>query len=132
MTDFYSKLIEALDFAAVPDRSLDRLIHQYVSATVTRDETFINGPKDGVREIERAYPFKWSCWFAPRYTESLTAAASLVPTRCQFTVGTCNEDDLPWACVTDAEWRDHTSNAAMPELALCLASIKAREAQIAA
>lgn len=128
--DRYSKLIRAIEAAVAPSRALDREILRYVSGRVMRDETFINGPKDGTREIERAYPFKLACWFAPRYTESLAAAVSLVPSSCTFALGDCNQDDESWACLTDRSAIDYAATATTPELALCLASIKAHEASV--
>ena len=72
-------LFERLKAAREPCRRLDREILRIVSGRVVRDETFIYGPKDGTREVETAYPCRWSCFFAPRYTQSFEAALTILP-----------------------------------------------------
>ena len=72
-------LFERLKAARAPCRRLDREILRIVSGRVVRDETFIYGPKDGTREVETAYPCRWYCFFAPRYTQSFEAALTILP-----------------------------------------------------
>lgn len=63
-------------------------------------------------------------WFA----SSFDAAAALKPVGCTFALGDCNQDDSPWACVTDAEGVDYIATGATPILALVAANLRARAA----
>ena len=129
MTEF-DKIIERLGKATGPDRALDRAILRFVSGRVTRDETFIYGSKHGTREIERAYSFNICCLFAPRYTASFDAARSLMNRHHTFAAGDTNEDDLPWACITDCAGADYAATAATTPIALCIAAVRAHEALV--
>ncbi len=61
------------------------------------------------------------------YTGARDAAHSLIPSGCTYAMGDCGEDDLPWACVTDAQGRDYSGTGATDILALASAALKARE-----
>lgn len=41
-------------------------------------------------------------------------------------VGDCNEDNQPWACLTDDEGKDYAATGTTPIIALCIAAMKAR------
>lgn len=60
------------------------------------------------------------------YTGSLTDARRLVPSDCNFAVGDAGPDDSPYACVTRGS-TDYAASAATPELALCIAALRARD-----
>lgn len=63
---------------------------------------------------------------APNYLGDLARAKSLVPAGMQWAAGSCNENDSPWACITDAEGTDYAATAAAEEIALTIAALKAR------
>lgn len=131
-------LIDKLTKAKGPSRALDREILRIVSGRVVRDETFINGPRDGTREIETAYPYRWSCFFAPRYTQSFEAALTLLPKLVYVEVsgGTDTGQEGVWPAVsirwlrpgeTDRKkWQGTVHGAPSFALAMCRAAIEVR------
>jgi hypothetical protein len=131
-------LLERLKVARGPSRQLDREILRIVSGRVVRDETFIYGPKDGTREIETAYPFRWSCLFAPRYTQSFEAALTLLPRLVYVEVsgGTDMCQDGVWPAVSirwlppgqddRKKWHGTVHGAPSFALAMCRAAIEVR------
>lgn len=64
----------------------------------------------------------------PKFTEFFEDAMSIKPDNCTFALGDCNEDDSPWACVTDAEGVDYAATGADPILAFVAANLRARAA----
>lgn len=66
----------------------------------------------------------------PRYTASIDAALALVERVLpgwQIAMGTCGEDDIPWACLTepDDDCRDFPASAPTIPLALIAALLSA-------
>lgn len=110
MTDELQGLIERIELATGPDRELDLLIMRWVEN--------IGGPAEN----------------ALRYTESVDAAKTLIPTPTEdgnytFAVGDCHETEYDsWACVTEPPESsiDYWAHAVTPALALCAAALKAR------
>lgn len=62
------------------------------------------------------------------FSGSFRDASTLKPEACTFALGDCNEDNGPWACVTDAEGVDYTATGATPILAFVAAILRARAA----
>lgn len=62
----------------------------------------------------------------PHYTASFDAAMTLLPPNHMWAAGSCNEDDNPWACVTNSDGEDFTSTGATPALVLLAAILRAR------
>lgn len=60
------------------------------------------------------------------YTGNLSTWRSLIPPNCSFAVGDAGPDDSPYACVTRGS-TDYVASAATPELALCIAALRARD-----
>jgi hypothetical protein len=113
-----SELIAALGSASGPSRELDAEIAKLVGAP--------HGPYEHVTVETRSIEYCEEQ--APAYTGSMDAAMTLVPSTWQWHCGTCNEDDMPWATLTDTDtWVDYGAEAATPALALCIACIKALE-----
>lgn len=54
------------------------------------------------------------------------AAMSLVPDGLSWAAGDCNEDDIPWACLTDRDGNDYAATGATTIIALVHASLRAR------
>jgi len=92
----------------------------------------------GIREIETAYPYRWSCLFAPRYTRSFEAALTLLPklVYVEVTGGTDTCEDGIWPAVsirwlrpgeTDKKkWQGTVQAAPSFALAMCRAAIEVR------
>lgn len=132
-------LLEKLKLARQPSRQLDREILRIVSGRVVRDETFVYGRRDGEREIETAYPYLWSCWFAPRYTRSFEAALTLLPRLVYVEVsgGTDTNQDGVWPAVSvrwlppgqddRKKWHGTVHGAPSFALAMCCAAIEVRD-----
>lgn len=127
-------LVERLQQATGPDRSIDRAIHKAVSARIVRDETFVFGPKDGEREIEVVYRLKLFCWLPPRYTKNLNTAASVVPRGWWWTAGDCEltahaSVGPEKTCGLNFDSFDvDLRQPCNPAIALCAASLMARSA----
>lgn len=131
-------LLERLKAARAPSRQLDREILRIVSGRTVRDETFIYGPKDGTREIETAYPYRWSCLFAPYYTRSFETALTLLPRLVYVEVsgGTDTGQDGVWPAVSirwlppgqddRKKWHGTVHGAPSFALAMCCAAIEVR------
>jgi hypothetical protein len=110
-------LIDKLKAARAPSRELDREILRIVSG------------KDGTREIETAYPFRWSCWFAPRYTASVDAALSLCEPRISWKIWSTMEGAYAadaFLKLKDMSERPTGLGQTAP-IALCIAALKARD-----
>lgn len=132
-------LLGRLKAARAPSRKLDREILRIVSGRVVRDETFIYGGKDGTREIETAYPYRWSCLFAPRYTRSFEAALTILPRLIYVEVsgGTDTGQEGVWPAVSirwlppgqddRKKWHGTVHGAPSFALAMCCAAIEVRE-----
>jgi hypothetical protein len=110
-------LIEKLERASGPSRELDEQIKlalaaQSISCRATYQETvaLVGGNLDDE-------PLA--------YTGSLATWRRLVPPDCSFSVGDTGPNDCPLACVTRGS-TDYTGEAATPELALCIAALRAR------
>ncbi len=131
-------LFEKLKDVRAPSRRLDREILRIVAGRVVRDETFLYGPRDGTREIETAYPYRWSCFFAPHYTRSFEAALTLLPKLVYVEVsgGTDTGQEGVWPAVsirwlppgqTDPKkWMGTVQGAPSFALAMCRAAIEVR------
>lgn len=131
-------LLERLKAARVPSRQLDREILRIVSGRIVRDETFIYGAKDGTREIETAYPYRWSCFFAPRYTQSFETALTLLPklVYVEVTGGTDTSQNGVWPAVSirwlppgqsdPKKWHGTVQGAPSFALAMCCAAVDVR------
>ncbi len=131
-------LLEQLKAARAPSRRLDREILRIMSGRIVRDETFIYGSKDGTREIETAYPYRWSCLFAPRYTQSFEAALTILPKLVYVEVsgGTDTGQEGVWPAVSirwlppgqndQKKWHGTVHGAPSFALAMCCAAIEVR------
>lgn len=131
-------VFERLKDARAPSRQLDREILRIVSGRVVSDQTFIYGPKDGTREIETAYPYRWSCFFAPRYTRSFEAALTILPKLVYVEVsgGTDTGEEGVWPAVSirwlrpgetdQKKWQGTVQGAPSFALAMCRAAIEVR------
>lgn len=116
-----------------PCRETDREI---LFATFPKERTAIF---DGVKHISTMTGRDGEPWFnpladrrdCPYYTGSFRATKSLLPNGCTFALGDCNEDDSPWACVTNAEGVDYAATGADPVLAFLSAILRARAALVA-
>ena len=113
MPDFQS-LIERVEKASGPDRELDEAI------------AFIAGWR--MRNAIWAAPGeKFSCGsFPPRYTASLDAVMTLKQDGHTFALGDCNEDSVPWACVTSTFGTDYAATGSDVILAALAAILKSR------
>ncbi len=110
-------LIEKLEKASGPSRELDEQIKLALAAhSISRRATYqetvalVGGNLD-----DDPLP----------YTGSLATWQNLVPSDCHFAVGDLGPNDCPLACVTRGS-TDYTGEAATPELALCIAALRAR------
>ncbi len=138
MDTHLKELIGRLERCAGPDRELDA----HIAASVGLPMTFCDfdagcyhgdcispgcGKPLGLTDERRSYPADWrDDERLPHYTSSIDAAISLVPRPMCWNGGEVNEDDQPWACITDSEGADYAATAATPILALCIAALKAR------
>ena len=112
-------LIERVEAAPGPDRSLDWAVHSFVKPGVTPIT-----PRQAVKLARRCGGYPPAL---PFYTSSLDAAASLVPKRFGYLVGV--NDDTPVACVFLGHLFDddrHWVAASNPALALTAAALRAR------
>jgi len=120
-------LADQVESLTEPDRSLDRAIHRQFTRRLVSDETFIYsiGLPANKRVLTYAYTRPWLIWWAPKYTRSLDAAAASVRRWMHWDAGELNQDDSPWACVTDSDGNDFAATGATPALALTAASLRA-------
>ena len=114
VTSSLGDLIARLEKATGPDRELD----VGIAAAIFGSYQFFGD--------ERRFWINGSWESAPNSTGSMDAAISLVPRPMCWNGGEVNEDDQPWACITDSEGADYAATAATPILALCIAALKAR------
>lgn len=114
MDTHLKELIGRLERCAGPDRELD----VGIAAAIFGSYQFFGD--------ERRFWINGSWESAPNSTGSMDAAISLVPRPMCWNGGEVNEDDQPWACITDSEGADYAATAATPILALCIAALKAR------
>jgi hypothetical protein len=124
-----SELIAALETATGPSRDLDAEIAA-VAGVQCRSRRTAGGKNKGREWLVDTDAGGIEMWshHPPAYTGSMDAILVLVPSTWQWHCGTCNEDDMPWATLTDTDtWADYGAEAATPTLALCSACIKARE-----
>lgn len=123
-----SDVFERLEEAMAPSRELDRLIHQQASLHLVSDETFIDGI--GNPNNKRVLTYRKSrllfCWFAPRYTESVEIAASLVPWWLRRSLMV--QFSSPAKAGFERDGRMTYFEAATPALAVSLAGLKAQSA----
>jgi hypothetical protein len=152
-----SELIERIEAATGPDRSIDEAIyhdllgfcrHANKERTGAQSDTGFDcldcgADSWGNKSRKGGYPAGQGLHdSAPRYTTSLDAARTLVPDNCLYTVRTIWDGDKQagLASVSIYErapglgqprlfWMgEHQIDAATPALALCAAALKAREA----
>jgi hypothetical protein len=122
-------LIERLEQASGPDRELDVAIFREIGAPVPFQ--FAN------KLFALTYDEAEQCYFAPAgdmrvryeppaYTASIDAALTLVPEGMEWHVG--HEDGAPFAHVhRPGEYDSGLIDAATPVIAICIASLRARE-----
>lgn len=115
-------LITRLEAATEGSRDLDAAVHfqdfktAEVHKVTTLEGDFWEIQEDGVR-IGKVWNLD-----LPHYTTSLDAAVSLVPEGCLWSV---HHDGM--AIFTDQNLEEYDVDAATPALALCAASLKARQ-----
>lgn len=117
-----SELIERLEKATGPDREIDCAIKELLDPRYKpKDRVIYYGEATGEHVGEDGQFYK-----APAYTASLDAALMLVPEDHPWAVGDLNEDDFPWACVTNQHTVDFNGNGSTPAVSMCIAALKAR------
>lgn len=128
MDTHLKELIGRLERCAGPDRELDKQIWIAVTPGATRKKTIIKAAHGQWPdyELDETRDATYKFIVVPEFTSSLDAAISLVPRPMCWNGGEVNEDDQPWACITDSEGADYAATAATPILALCIAALKAR------
>lgn len=116
-------LIERIEAAKGPDRELDVEI-AFASGWRMRDGYWIWPKRFRLPIGNLAEP--------PFFTGSIDAAETLVLDGYQWSVGSCGENDGPWACVElhdfDKGCPDFTGTGETEALALCAAALRAKEA----
>lgn len=124
-------LIERVEAASGPDRELDTEVFRAIGAPV---------PFQWFNKVAAlSYDEKQKCWIAPigdmqlryeppHYTASLDAVMALMPEGHTYDIGDCNEDNLPWACVTrmSGDCPDYAATGATVVLAWISAILQAR------
>ncbi|MBO9589583.1 hypothetical protein [Devosia sp.] len=113
MTDL-NELLERVKKAPGPDRELDADLARALGWA------FIEG--DGEDRIPLALPcFTFSA------DDAMRLAQNALPARWEIAMGTCGEEDMPWACLTepDEPCRDFSANAPTMELAIVEALLSA-------
>jgi hypothetical protein len=116
-------LIERVEKASWPDRELDADVFQLVGGKewdrAYNDATKPCGcPHDiAVGGARRA---------APPYSASLDAVMALKQDGHTFALGDCNEDSVPWACVTSTFGTDYAATGPDVILAALAAILKSR------
>lgn len=135
MTDLKA-VLEKVKSATGPDRELDQEI---AFATQFRpDERHDLLGSFVAHEAKHDYHTAWIAhapwrgdWGIPRYTASIDACAALIelklPARWEYHMGTCGEDDMPWASITepDEPCRDFAASAPTIPLAAIEALLSA-------
>jgi hypothetical protein len=124
-------LIERVEKASGPCRELDADVFRSMGAPV---------PFQWFNKVAAlTYDEKQKCWNAPigdmqlryehpHYSASLDAVMALKQDGHTFALGDCNEDSLPWACVTSTFGTDYAATGATAILALLSSILKARMA----
>lgn len=128
-------IIERVEAASGPDRELDGLIAVATFQTVSTDDDLIYARKRDPGE-DATHPGHYfiksrsgaQAVSAPAYTSSLDAVMALMPDGHTYDIGDCNEDNLPWACVTrmSGDCPDYAATGATVVLAWLSAILQAR------
>lgn len=126
-------LLSRLEAATGADRNLDALIE----CEVRKLQAYALGLSDKVRSHWHPIGDKGEVictqgitrYHAPMYSFSIDAAMTLVRPGLSWAAGDRNEDDQPWACLTDQDGTDFAATGATPIIAICIAALKAREVQ---
>ena len=105
MKDLLSRLEQALEGS----RDLDRDIHEQLTDP----------------ETVAPFPSRWDA--IPHYTTSIDAALTLVPEGCAWGCTSACGTSKPVASCGPISGPVHGTKGATPALALCIASLKARE-----
>jgi hypothetical protein len=126
MADLTS-LIERIEAATEGSRELDALI------CIALDDRPSNAPSGKLISqrlgVVSVYPFGPS-WDALPYASSFDATIRQLPSGHSYTCGDCNQDNLPWACVTRAsDGKDFAATGADVTLALLAAILRARQTE---
>jgi hypothetical protein len=130
MSDLQS-LIERVEKASGPCRELDADVFRAIGAPV---------PFQWFNKVAAlTYDEKQKFWTAPigdmqlryeppHYSASLDAVMALMPDGHTFDLGDCNEDNLPWACITrmSGDCPDYDATGSTVVLALLSAILKSR------
>lgn len=122
-------LAERCEKASGPDRELDAVIFHILGMPLP--EQFFTVPIQlDYDELQHSFSMPIGDmqvrYEHPAYTASIGAALTLRPNEHSWAAGDCNEDDLPWACITDMAGGDYVGTAATPALAFTAASLRAR------
>ena len=120
MTQALSALLANLEAATGPSRELDAEI-----ATVIFGRPRASGNVGEPQVLhwwDRAVGFA----VAPRYTESLDAARTLLPEGWFALIDTRGRADVRYAPIDQSGYRREVADAATPALALCIAALRAR------
>lgn len=130
-----TSLIERIEAATEGSRELDAEIALAMNlpreafGPVYDQRGMIDGPE---YHVEKG---TWSgngmTWRAPDFSTSIDAALTLLPEGHSYTLGDCNEDNVPWACVTRCAgtWPDFAATGADVVLALLSAILRARQTE---
>lgn len=124
-------LIERLEKATGPDRELDALVHVIVMRSVWREHYRIEPHMDGRCTVYLSNGGKYR-EASPAYTASLDAALKLVPEGWKISQLTWGSVEVA-AELVKAELTHYTAGISLvdfPAIALCIAALKAREANI--
>ena len=119
MTDI-AGLLERVRAVTGPDRELDAAIARVCGYGLVQSEWHQNSLEWYAWEG----PVRCGPWIVlPKYTASVDAALALVERKLpgwQYHMGTCGEDDMPWACITqpDEPCRDFPASA--PTIAIAV------------
>ncbi len=133
-------LIARLEAATEPSRILDLSIRKVVGVCIPLralcghdDGNWCRIVGDQIIEIghARVSGMNSTDFYLPRYTASIDAALSLVPSAVEWSVNADLENGCYYAVVANDVWdeafEDVSGRSVTPALALCIAALKARQ-----
>lgn len=133
-------LIEMLEKATGPDRDIDLACHillsgrkwEFSQAWLNNRDIIHTAVTDEDREDMEVWGTLPHVRMLPRYTASLDAALTLVPSGHEWRAGDDLENRSAWASISDDVWDEANGEiiaiGKTPAIALCIAALKARAA----
>lgn len=120
-------LIERVEKASGPDRGLDEAIWLAVTpgSSAFTTEVPATEQRKGWTIREQRDANNWLV-IVPHYSASLDAVMALKQDGHTFALGDCNEDSVPWACVTSTFGTDYAATGSDVILAALAAILKSR------